>query len=83
MTNTTRREDVAPKIRAMIAEQLHINADAVTSDATLISLGADSLDVVEMVMHLEELFDIEITDAAAEKLHTVQDLVEYVLKVLP
>jgi len=78
MTQAEYGTDVEHKIRTMIAEQLHIAYDAVTPSSTLVSLGADSLDIVEMVMHLEETFDIEIKDEDAEALHTVQDLISYV-----
>jgi acyl carrier protein len=78
MTNSSQTVDVENKIRTIIADQLHITYDAVLPSSTLVSLGADSLDIVELVMHLEETFDIEIKDEDAEALHTVQDLIAYV-----
>jgi acyl carrier protein len=73
--------DIEHKIRTIIAEQLHLSYDTVTPASTLVSLGADSLDIVELVMHLEETFDIEIKDEDAEALHTVQELISYVQRL--
>lgn len=72
------RNEVKDKIIALIAEQLGVAADAVNEQATLESLGADSLDRVEMVMKLEEEFRIEIHDEDAEKLSSVAQLVDYI-----
>lgn len=67
------------KIRGMIAEQLGIGLEQVTDDAKFIDdLGADSLDVVELVMALEEEFDVEIADEQAEKIQTVGDAIEFI-----
>lgn len=66
------------KICALIAEQLHVDTSAVTPASTLESLGADSLDRVELVMKLEEEFGIEIRDEDADKLVTVADLLTYI-----
>ncbi len=67
------------KIKAIIVEQLGANANEVTPKASFIDdLGADSLDTVELVMALEEEFDIEIPDEDAEKITTVGDAVKYV-----
>lgn len=67
-----------PKVREIIAEQLGINEEEIQTDSSFMAdLGADSLDVVELVMALEEEFEIEIPDADAEKLVTVQKLVQY------
>ena len=82
MTQALNTGDIDHKVRTMIAEQLHIAYEAVTLDATLVSLGADSLDIVEMIVHLDEEFDIEISDEAAESLHTVRDLIQYVTSLL-
>ncbi len=71
---------VEEQIRAIIAKQLRIAPDGVSSDATLQSLGADSLDIVELIMRLEDEFQIEINDADAESLHTVADLVAYITR---
>ena len=62
----------------IIAKQLGVEEDNVTSDASFMEdLGADSLDTVELVMALEEEFDIEIPDSDAEKIQTVQDALSY------
>ncbi|MEM6501237.1 MAG: acyl carrier protein [Cyanobacteria bacterium P01_C01_bin.89] len=69
------------KIKETVAEQLGVEADKVKPEASFVDdLGADSLDVVEMVMALEEEFEIEIPDEDAEKLVKVQDVVDYVDK---
>jgi len=82
MIHSEQSIDTEHKIRTMIADQLHISYDAVTPASTLVSLGADSLDIVELVMNLEEAFDIEIRDEDAEALHTVQDLITYVQRFM-
>ena len=61
----------------IIAKQLNVDEDNVTPDASFDDLGADSLDKVELVMALEEEFDIEIPDSDAEKIQTVQDALSY------
>jgi acyl carrier protein len=67
------------KVKEIIIEQLDVEADQVTENASFIEdLGADSLDTVELVMALEENFDIEIPDEDAEKIKTVRDAVEYI-----
>ena len=72
-------EEVFEKVKNIIVEQLGVNETAVTPDASFIDdLGADSLDIVELVMALEEEFDIEIPDTDAEKVVTVQDVVDYI-----
>ena len=66
-------------IKEVVVEQLSVNADEVKDDAKFVEdLGADSLDVVELVMALEEKFDIEITDDEAEKIQTLNDVVAYI-----
>ncbi len=70
---------VFDRIRDIIVEQLDVKAEDVTPDAKLVDdLGADSLDVVELIMRIEEELDIEIPDEDAEKLQTVKDAVAYV-----
>ena len=72
-------EEVFEKVKAIIVEQLGVAEASVTMEASFIDdLGADSLDIVELVMALEEEFDIEIPDADAEKVSTVGDVVDYI-----
>jgi acyl carrier protein len=66
------------RVKEIITEQLGVSADQVTDDASFIDdLGADSLDQVELVMALEEEFELEIPDEDAEKMATVRDAIEY------
>ena len=72
-------DEIFEKVKKIIMEQLSVAEDAVTKEASFIDdLGADSLDVVELIMALEEEFDMEIPDADAEKIATVNDVVEYI-----
>ena len=72
-------EEILEKVKAIIVEQLGVADTAVTMEASFIDdLGADSLDIVELVMAIEEEFDIEIPDTDAEKVVTVEDVVEYI-----
>lgn len=72
-------EEVFEKVKAIIVEQLQVNEETVTEEASFIDdLGADSLDLVELIMALEEEFGIEIPDADAEKVVTVADVVNYI-----
>lgn len=69
---------VQPKVKEVIVEQLGVDADRVKPEASFIDdLGADSLDIVELVMAMEEEFGIEIPDEDAEKLKTVADVSNY------
>ncbi|MCL2761144.1 MAG: acyl carrier protein [Desulfuromonadales bacterium] len=70
---------VEKRVKEIIAEQLGVEEAQVTNEASFMDdLGADSLDTVELVMALEEEFDIEISDENAEKLQTVQDAIDYI-----
>ncbi len=70
---------IEEKVKQIVAEQLGVDEDQVTGDASFMDdLGADSLDTVELVMALEEEFDIEISDEDAEKIVTVQDAIDYI-----
>jgi acyl carrier protein len=67
------------KVKKIIVEQLGVEEDEVTLESSFIDdLGADSLDIVELIMALEEEFDLEIPDSEAEKIATVGDAVEYI-----
>ena len=67
------------KVRDIVVEQLGVEADEVSIESTFIDdLGADSLDIVELIMAFEEEFNIEIPAEAAEKIKTVQDVVTYI-----
>ncbi|WP_331774534.1 acyl carrier protein [Sulfurospirillum sp. 1612] len=67
------------EVKEVVVEQLNVNPDEVKEESKFVEdLGADSLDVVELVMALEEKFDIEIPDTDAEKIVTVNDAVKYI-----
>ena len=69
---------IEKRVKEIVAEQLGVDESQVTSEASFMDdLGADSLDTVELVMALEEEFDIEISDENAEKIQTVQDAIDY------
>lgn len=71
--------EVFDKVRDIIVEQLGVNPEEVTLKASFVDdLGADSLDVVELVMAFEEEFDLQIPDEDAEKISTVEDAVDYI-----
>lgn len=73
--------EVFNKIREMISEQFGIEEEKITEQSTFLDdLAADSLDIVELVMQIEESFDIQIPDDAAEKMKTVQDMVTYIIE---
>jgi acyl carrier protein len=71
--------EVLEKVRGIIVDQLGVEAAQVTPEASFIDdLGADSLDIVELIMAFEEEFDLDIPDEDAEKISTVQDAVDYI-----
>ncbi|MBD3271781.1 MAG: acyl carrier protein [Elusimicrobia bacterium] len=71
--------DVESKVKEIIVEQLGVDAKEVTNQASFVNdLGADSLDTVELVMALEEEFNIEIPDEEAEKIQTVGQAIDYI-----
>ncbi|MEM7579544.1 MAG: acyl carrier protein [Mastigocoleus sp.] len=71
--------EIFDKVKSIVTEQLSVEADTVKPQSNFADdLGADSLDTVELVMALEEEFDIEIPDEAAEKITTVQEAVDYI-----
>jgi acyl carrier protein len=70
---------VFEKVKKLIVEQLGVEEDDITMESSFIDdLGADSLDIVELIMALEEEFGLEIPDTAAEKITTVNDAVSYI-----
>jgi acyl carrier protein len=72
-------QDVEARVKEIIVEQLGVDASEVTTQASFVNdLGADSLDTVELVMALEEEFDIEIPDEQAEKIQSVGQAVDYI-----
>ena len=72
-------EEIFEKVKSIIVDQLGVVDSSVTKEASFIDdLGADSLDIVELIMALEEEFDMEIPDADAEKIVVVNDVVEYI-----
>jgi acyl carrier protein len=71
--------EIFEKVKSIVIEQLEVEADQVTPEASFANdLGADSLDTVELVMALEEEFDIEIPDEVAEKIDTVGKAVDHI-----
>lgn len=75
-------DEIMDKVRAVIVDQLGVEEDDVVEDASFVDdLGADSLDIVELVMALEEEFGISIPDEEAESIKTVGDAVAFIEKV--
>jgi acyl carrier protein len=71
--------DIFAKVQEVVADKLDVDVSKITPEASFTNdLGADSLDVVELVMALEEEFEVEIPDEEAEKLQTVQSVVDYI-----
>jgi len=72
---------VAEKVKGIVVEQLGVSADEVKPEASFVEdLGADSLDLTELIMAMEESFDIEIDDEEAQKILKVKDAIEYIEK---
>ena len=71
--------ETAERVKKIVVEHLGVESEKVTEEATFIDdLGADSLDIVELVMAFEEEFGVEIPDDAAEKITTVKDAIDYI-----
>ena len=71
--------ETADRVKKIVVEHLGVEQEKVTEDASFIDdLGADSLDIVELVMAFEEEFGVEIPDDAAEKISTVKDAIDYI-----
>jgi acyl carrier protein len=72
-------ETIESQVKQVIANQLQVNLNDISNDSSFIEdLGADSLDIVELVMAMEEHFNLEIPDDEAERIQTVQDAVNYI-----
>jgi acyl carrier protein len=81
MPQDDKEKQIAEQVKQVIVEQLGVDEAEVTPSASFVDdLGADSLDQVELTMGFEEKFDIEIPDEDAEKIRTVQDAVDYIVK---
>jgi len=72
-------EEIAERVKAIIVDLLGVNLEEVSPQASFIEdLGADSLDIVELIMALEEEYEMEIPDEDAEKIQTVEDVTKYI-----
>ena len=72
---------IEEQVKEIIVEQLSVNAEEVVPEASFVDdLGADSLDLVELIMSMEEEFEVDISDEDAEKIVTVQDAIDYIDK---
>ncbi|MBE9547162.1 MAG: acyl carrier protein [Proteobacteria bacterium] len=75
---------IAERVVDVIIEQLDVTREECVPEASLIDdLGADSLDLVELIMAMEETFDLEISDDELEKIRTIQDIIDYIGKKSP
>ncbi|NLY38952.1 MAG: acyl carrier protein [Firmicutes bacterium] len=70
--------NIQDKVKSIVAEQLEIDIDSLTMETTFEEIDADSLDIVELVMALEEEFELEISDQEIENIKTVGDIVKYI-----
>lgn len=72
-------KEIFQKLKTIVVDQLEVNEENVTMEATFVDdLAADSLDIVELIMTIEEEFDLEIPDSDAEKIVTIGDVVKYI-----
>ena len=75
------REEILEKLKNLISEGLGVDTELVKEEATFVDdLSADSLDIVELIMSVEEEFDMEVPDADAEKIVTVGDIIDYIIE---
>jgi acyl carrier protein len=73
---------IEDRVKRIVAEQLGVDEEDVTAKASFVDdLGADSLDLVELIMAMEEEFDVKIEDEEAEKIRTVQDAIDFITKL--
>lgn len=70
--------DIAERVKNIVAERLNVNPEEITLETTFEDLGADSLDVMDLIMELEQEFDIEIPDEDTEKIRTIEDTINYI-----
>ncbi len=81
--SANKQEQIFAKVKLIITDQLGLSEDKITLQSHLVDdLGADSLDQVELVMHIEETFDIDIPDDIAEKILTVEDIVTHIKEAM-
>lgn len=76
------KQELLEKVKAIIAEKLNIDKATITADATLESLGVDSLDMLEIIMKLEEQFNIEIDDDQAAEIKTIEQAVSKIQELV-
>lgn len=75
------KEEILAKVKSVVSEKLNVGEDQITSDAKFVEdLGADSLDQVELIMALEDEFDLKIPEEEAEKLSTIGSAVNYIIE---
>ena len=80
----TTKAEVIEKVKSLISQNIGVGTEEIAPDSSFIDdLGADSLDIVELVMNFEDSFGIEIPDEDAEKISTVQDAIDYIVDHLP
>jgi acyl carrier protein len=78
------KAEVIEKVKSLISQNIGVGTEEIAPDSSFIDdLGADSLDIVELVMNFEDSFGIEIPDEDAEKISTVQDAIDYIVDHLP
>ncbi|MDR1581018.1 MAG: acyl carrier protein [Synergistaceae bacterium] len=81
--NAKNEDEILEKLKALVIDRLNVEEEQIKPDASFVDdLGADSLDIVELIMGIEEEFDVEIPDEDAEKLRNVGDALEYVRQKL-